>query len=442
MTPFPEWSQQGVVLRAHGGIDAIEAVVAEAETAGVPVSAVWVEDWCGQRQTSLGTRMLWNWDVDREKYPEWEEMVATLRDKNIRVLAYLNPYLVDASDREGITRHLYAEAVEQEFLVKNDDGSIFWMDQGGFEAALIDLTNPAARDWMQAVIEALIDTGVSGWMADFAEGLPLDVVLHEGVPERAHNQWPALWADINRNALESKEVWADSLVFHRSGNARSPGAARSFWLGDQLTTWDAYDGLATVIPGLLSSGLSGYTMQHSDTGGYLSVSALGITRDAELFKRWVELSAFTPLFRMHSTNQPEANHQWNTEPATQLHLAKMVEVYASLAPYRQGLMLEAEEQGLPVIRPLFLVYPNDEKAWTLTDQFLLGSDVLVAPVMTPNTNMRTVYVPEGEWIHGVSGQMIMGPQEVSVEAPLGEPAVFVRAGSDVETPLRQVLSQP
>lgn len=429
MSPLPEWTQQGAILRAHGGAEEVRATVEAARTAGVPLAAVWVEDWCGLRDTVLGSRMWWNWDVDRDRYPDWEALVAELDADGVAVLAYINPYLADASEKPGLDRHLFAEARDAGFLVRDDTGEIFWMDQGGFEAALVDLTNPDAAAWMQGIIEDLIGTGVRGWMADFSEGLPLNVDLLAGQAGTEHNRWPEYWAQINERALDSMGATDDSLVFHRSGNQYSPGHARAFWLGDQLVTWDGYDGLATVVPGLLSSGLSGYTMQHADTGGYLSVSALNIVRDGELFHRWVELNAFTPLLRMHSTNQPDDNHQWNTDPATTEHLGKMAGAFASLAEVRSTLMEEAATRGWPLVRPLFFHHPEDETAWTIEDQFMLGPDLVMAPIFEPGQEERSLYLPEGDWVHGPSGDAHSGPGWVTVPAPVGQPAVFLRAGS-------------
>jgi sulfoquinovosidase len=429
MSALPEWTQQGAILRAHGGAEDVRATVASARANGVPLAAVWIEDWCGLRDTVLGSRMWWNWDVDRSRYPDWEALVSELDAEGVAVLAYINPYLTDASEKPDIDRHLFAEARDAGFLVRDDTGEIFWMDQGGFEAALVDLTNPDAAAWLQGVIEELIGTGVRGWMADFSEGLPLNVELHDGQAETEHNRWPEYWAQINEGALASTGTLADSLVFHRSGNQRSPGHARAFWLGDQLVTWDGYDGLATVVPGLLSSGLSGYTIQHADTGGYLSVNALGIVRDGELFRRWVELNAFTPLLRMHSTNQPEDNHQWDTDPETIEHLAQMAGTFASLAEVRTQLMEEAATRGWPLVRPLFFHHPDDETAWTIEDQFMLGPDLIMAPVVEPGQEERSAYLPEGSWVHGPTGDAYSGPGWVTVAAPVGQPAVFVRTGS-------------
>ena len=439
MTPLPAWSQEGVILRAHGGESAIRATVEEAKTAGIPVAAVWVEDWCGVRETATGTRMLWNWTVDTALYPQWTELVASLNDEGVRTLIYLNPYIVDPSGRDGIERNLFEEAESSKYLVEYANGETFWMDQGGFEAALIDLTNPSARDWLQQIIQDALSTGVSGWMADFSEGLPLDVRLYEGDAASEHNRWPEHWAALNKSALEEAGKWEDSLVFHRSGNTQSASLARAFWLGDQTVTWDAHDGLASVLPGYLSSGLSGYTMQHADTGGYLSVSALGVQRDKELFQRWVELNAFTALFRMHSTNQPDQNHQWNTDEETKLHLAKMTRVFAALHPYRQTQMQHAEETGMPMIRPVFLEDPDTEFSWSIADQFFLGPDILVVPVVEQGATARAVHLPKGEWVHVPTDDSYAGPAQIEVNAPVGSPPVFVRKDSEVLPSLRAVL---
>ena len=429
MSALPEWTQQGTIIRAHGGSEEVLAKVAQARDAGLPLAAVWVEDWCGLRETALGSRMWWNWSVDRSRYPDWEDLVAQLDADGVAVLAYANPYLTDASEHPGADRHLFEEAKAAGYLVRDLDGEIFWMDQAGFDAAVVDLSNPEAAQWLQGVIEDLIGTGVRGWMADFAEGLPLDVTLHGGSPETWHNAWPEEWAAINDAALEATGLTEDALVFHRSGNQYSPGLARAFWLGDQLVTWDAHDGLASVVPALISSGLSGYSMQHSDTGGYLSVSALGVSRDGELFQRWVELNAMTALVRMHSSNQPDANHQWDTDEETTAHLAQMTQMFASLADYRAGLMDEAETMGWPLVRPLFFHHPEDATAWTIEDQFMLGEDLVMAPVMTQGAVQRELYLPQGRWVHVPTGQITAGPQWLTVDAPIGSPAVFVRAGS-------------
>ncbi len=437
MAPLPTWSQGGPIVRLHGGSTAVREDVAEMRAAGVPLAGVWIEDWCGLRTTVFGTRIWWNWDVDRLLYPDWEELVAELADDNVRVLAYMNPFLTDPAEKEYLDRNLYAEAVEAGYLVGSADSEVFLVDQGGFDAGIVDLTNPELREWLKQVMIDLIGTGVRGWMADFGEALPYDAVLHSGVDARSyHNQFPYEWARLVREASREADVEEEFLFFSRSGNAWSPGETRLFWLGDQTVTWDEYDGLRTVIPGLLNAGLSGYSLEHTDTGGWLSVSNLGITRSKELFQRWLELSVFTSVIRLHTTNETEENHQYNTDAETLEHFREMSELFASLASYRAGLMDEAYAEGIPLIRHLMLHYPDDPEVYTLMQQFMLGPDLLVAPVVHEEAVEVELYLPAGDWVRlGTSTTTSSSGQWLTVAAPIGNPAAFIRGGSDLAAQL-------
>ena len=246
------------------------------------------------------------------------------------------------------------------------------VDQGGFRAAVVDLSNEEARGWLSDLLVGQMELGVSGWMADFAEALPWDARLSSGEPGSSwHNRYPVEWARLNREAARRAGVEAEHLAFHRSGGTESPRWARAFWLGDQLVSWDGHDGLRTVVPALLSSGLSGYALQHSDTGGYLSLElgeGLTFVRTRELLQRWVELNAFTSLLRLHATNRPESNHQWDDDEETQAHFVRLCKVFSALSGYRERLMAEAEAHGWPVVRHPLLHHPDDPEAWRVTQQ--------------------------------------------------------------------------
>src|SRR5699024_6483829 len=135
------------------------------------------------------------------------------------------------------------------YLVRHPDGGPYLLDQGGFDAALVDLTNPDARDWFTGVlVDEVAGVGADGWMADFGEGLPFDAVLHSGSPAQWHNRWPTAWAELNDRARTAAGT-PDALVFHRSAGRGSARYAPLFWAGDQLVTWDAHDGLASALLG-------------------------------------------------------------------------------------------------------------------------------------------------------------------------------------------------
>src|SRR5699024_3937702 len=137
----------------------------------------------------------WTWQLDRERYPDWEGLVDELNDDGIRVTTYVNPFVTDAAPKnDPEISYLYAEARDAGYLVRNSGGQPYGLDQGGYTAYLVDLTNPAARDWFIDVIaDEVLDMGVDGFMADFAEGLPFDAELHEGTASEMHNAWPGLW---------------------------------------------------------------------------------------------------------------------------------------------------------------------------------------------------------------------------------------------------------
>ncbi len=432
MRAGPVWAGQGAILGLQGGTEIVRARVAAAQEAGVPIAAVWLQDWVGQRVTDFGKQLWWSWTLDRERYPGWEQLVADLEADGIRVLTYVNPFLVDVSAAGGERRNLFQEAKELGFLVADETGEPIMLTIT-FPAALIDLANPEAVAWYKAVIrEEVAGVGASGWMADFGEAMPIG----PDAPAAFHNQYPDLWAQLNRDVLTELAL-DEAFVFHRAGYARAQADAAFFWLGDQMVTWDAMDGLKTVVTGLTSSGISGYGLNHADIGGYTTITSpiRNYHRSKELFMRWAELTAFTPAFRTHEGNQPDNNHQFHSDAQTLTHFAHMAGLFACLAPYRDALAQDMAEQGWPLVRHPMLHYPRDPAFHQMHyEQFMLGSDLMVVPVLDPQTDEVTAVLPDGGWIHGWSGTAY-GAGRHSVPAPLGQPPVFVRA----EAPGRRAL---
>lgn len=440
MRRLPEWIHKGAVVGMQGGTEAVREKLARLREAGTPVAAVWLQDWVGQRTTSFGQQLWWNWQLDRDHYPDWDELVAELDAQGIRVLTYVNPFLVDVDEREGWTgRNLYREAAGQGFLVQRDDGAPYLVKNTDFDAGLLDLTHPGAVDWFRQILrDEVMAVGASGWMADFAEGLPFDAVLHSGRDAATmHNRWPELWAELNRSVLDGKGG-DDTFFFTRSGFTRSPAHSTLFWLGDQMVSWDEHDGLKTVVTGLVSSGLSGFTLQHADLGGYTTINhpVMNVHRDLELLQRWAELSAFTVVYRSHEGNRPDENVQPWTNDAAANHFARFARVYAAWSGERQRLIEEAYATGLPVVRHPWLCFPDDPASVDLTRQFMVGCDLVVAPVMDPGVEWVDVHLPPGDWTHVWSGIVYQGPMDLTVDAPLGEPGVFARSGSEMDVQIR------
>ena len=438
MRELPDWILEGAVVGMQGGTDKVRSVLAQLRELDTPVAAVWLEDWVGQRLTSFGKQLWWNWELDEEQYPGWDALLTELNAQGIRVMTYVNCHLTDVSAKPGHRRNLFQEAAAQGYLVRDQAGEPYLIQNSDFDGGMIDLTNPAARSWIKDIIHSqVIGAGASGWMADYGEALPYDAALHSGEPASSyHNRYPEEWARLNREVIE--EAGADQLVFFsRSGYRQSPSHATLFWLGDQLVSWDRFDGIKTAVTGLLSSGLSGFSLNHSDIGGHTAISSplMKHHRSKELLLRWIELNAFTPIYRTHEGNRPEENHQFFSDTESLAHFSRFAKIYAAWAFYRKELVREASASGLPVVRHPFIHYPDDTNVYRLSyQQFMVGSELMVAPVLEPGADTVPVYLPAGHWVHLWSGETYAAPDSgltVTVAAPLGQPGVFYREGSAV-----------
>lgn len=477
MRPLPEWVHKGAILGLQGGTARVRRAVEQLKAAGVPLAAVWLQDWVGQRPGTQGKQLWWSWQLDEEHYPGWAELRADLERDGIRVLTYVNPMLIDVRERDrehgspsaSLRRNFFAEARQAGYLVRAPSGEPYLLRHAEFSAGLVDLTNPAAYGWFLDVLrDHVLATGASGWMADFGELLPYDAVLHSGQRAAAfHNQYPDAWARLNREAIDRPRMAAsptgenpavagpapaaaapgsDLVFFMRAGYSQSPRYSTLFWLGDQLVTWDEHDGIKSSVIGLLSGGLSGFTLNHGDVGGYTSIKnpLMSYRREKELLLRWMELGALSPVFRTHEGSRPTENAQFDSDEQTLAHLSRCARLYAAWAPYRKQLVREAAETGLPVARHLFLHYPTDPVARGLSHQeFLLGTELLAAPVLDPGVRKLDVYLPAGIWVHVWSGTAYDAGSgaTVTVEAPLGQPGLFYKQGSAVGQSLVTALRE-
>lgn len=418
---LPSWAYDGVWLGLQGGTDILEAKLQRALEAGLKVAAIWAQDWQGKRVTPFGRQLMWNWRWDKTQYPGLDGAMPRWREQGIRFLGYINCFLAIEGD-------LYAEASAQGYVVKQADGSPYHIVITSFPAAIVDLTNPAAVTWLKAVIRAeMLDFGLSGWMADFAEYLPTDAVLHDGDAETMHNLWPVLWAKLNREVVEECHRLGDVVFFMRAGYSGSARYTTMMWAGDQNVDWSVDDGLPSVIPAALSLGMSGLGLHHSDIGGYTTM--FHIKRSKELFMRWAEQAAFSVVMRTHEGNRPDDNWQFDSDAESLGHFARMSQIHVALKPYLQGLVRENRAHGIPVIRPLFLHYEEEQQFYDTQDAYLLGRDVLVAPVLEQGADTREVTLPDDEWIHLWTQQVYRGGT-VEVPAPLGQPPVFFRAKAE------------
>ncbi len=419
---LPDWVYNGAILGLQGGTDRSFSLVERSLRNGIKISGVWCQDWAGKRVTSFGKRLNWNWKWNSEMYPELPEKIKEYRERNIRFLAYNNPYLVMEGD-------LYKEGKQKGYFATTVDGNEYLVDFGEFYCGVVDFTNPEAYEWFKNLIKKyLIEFGIDGWMADFGEYLPTDLKLYNGESAMIeHNHWPVLWAKCNYEALVETGKLGEIVYFMRAGGAGSQKYCTLLWAGDQSVDFTIHDGLVSVICGALSAGMSGCGLHHSDIGGYTSL--FNNCRTKEVFLRWAEMAAFTPVMRTHEGNRPEENFQYYDDADTMEQFGRLTDVYTMLAPYIKSLVKTNADVGLPVQRPLFIHYEDDSKAYDIQTEYLFGEDMLVAPVYLPDIEEWEVYLPKDKWVHLWTGEEYQGGI-VKVKAPIGYTPVFYKKNSE------------
>lgn len=427
---IPDWCHDGMILSIQGGTQAILDKTFAMLDAGAQICGVWSQDWSGENRTVMGKQVWWNWEADETLYPGLKDAIAKLGERGVRFLAYINPYLV----KDG---HLYNYCKEQGWLITRQSGEVYHIKSTTFDAGMIDLTNPDAAVYLKDVLikRNMLDLGVSGWMADFGEYLPVDCVLHSGDPKLLHNEWPVLWAKLNRESVE--EYGKDDVFFFmRSGYLGVQEYAPILWNGDQHTDYTKDYGMPCVMPASFSLGFSGVPMVHCDAGGFFSFGKL--KRDEELFIRWMEMCAFSLMLRSHESIRPWANAQFDA-PLVTPHTVRLTNVHKALKPYLQKCVREAQE-GLPAIRPDFyesMDFASGHDPYS----YFLGSELYVCPIITRKTDKRKVYLPKGVWVHFWSGKVYTGGEGYTIPAPLGEIPVFYRADSEYLTLFREAADQ-
>ncbi len=425
--PLPDWAIEGAILGLKAGDRSFERLDAFMQS-GAAISALWCEDWAGIRETSFGRRLFWDWHrsgKSEERYSDLKGEIAKLDARGIRFLGYVNPYL--AADG-----YLFTEAQQHGyFCLRTDSDAVYLVDFGEFECGVVDLTNPAACNWFAERVlgQEMLGIGMSGWMADFGEYLPTDLRLSDGGdPMELHNHWPVLWAELNDRAIASRGKGGDATFFMRAGFSGVQAHCPLLWAGDQSVDFSRHDGIGTVITAALSAGLLGSSISHSDCGGYTSLH--GNVRTSELMQRWCELSAFSPVMRTHEGNRPDDNLQYDSTDELQECFVRWSRIHAALAPYLKEVCSEGSQTGIPAQRPLFLEYAGWESLFGTQDQFLLGPDLLVAPIIEEGATARDVVFPGDETWRSIWSKEAFSRETRRIEAPIGKPPVFYRRGSN------------
>ena len=405
----------GPWIGIQGGDTAVLGEADALDAADVPYTTLWAQDWVGRQDiTAAFIDIIYHWIADDVVlYPDLAGTIANLHGRDKHFLGYINPFVVQSLQH-------FAEMDAMHLLIQSPDGGSYLFPTLKGPSSLPDLTNPAANDYVRGFMARMVDDyGMDGWMADYGEELPPDAVLHDGAPAREeHNLYPVRWQTLN-NGLMREKRGSDYAIFSRSGWLGSQATTQLVWIGDQEADFGPTDGLPTVVPAMINLGLSGVPYVTHDIAGYS-----GGPSTKELFMRWTELGAFTPVMRSHEGLRALDNWAWDTDAETSAHFRRFARIHQALLPEIEAAASEAATSSMPIVRHLVLMFPDDPNVVGLDQQYMFGDTLLVAPVIEEGAITREVYLPAGHWFHVFTGDTYEGGQMVTVDAPLGTPAVF------------------
>ncbi len=327
---------------------------------------------------------------DPAVFPDPEGMLRRLKEQGLRISVWINPYI-------GQKSPLFEEARRYGYLVRRPNGDVWQWDHWQAGMALVDFTNPDARRWFGDKLRTLAGQGVDCFKTDFGERVPTDVVWHDGSdPARMHNYYTQLYNQTVFEMLSELRGPGEAVLFARSATA----GGQQFpvhWGGDCESTFGA---MAESLRGGLSLGLSGFGFWSHDIGGFEG------TPTPALFKRWVQFGLLSSHSRLHGSASYRVPWDYDEEAVTVTR--DFTRLKHRLMPYLFHAATQAREQGTPVMRAMLLEFPDDPACHTLDRQYMLGDDVLVAPVFTEDGTVE-YYVPAGVWTHVLSGERVEGP---------------------------------
>lgn len=362
------------------------------------------------------TDWLCEWKFNEERFPDPVTFLNRLKDNGFRVSLWQLPYVA-----EGAVQ--LQEALENKYIATNvnriSGGSNFSTTD---YAGTIDFSSPKATAWYQGLLKNLLDMGVVCIKTDFGEDIHLDATYENATPELLHNIYPLLY---QKAAWEiTKKVTGDGIAWSRSawaGSQRYP----LHWGGDAACSWD---GMAGSLKGGLHFGLSGFGFWSHDVPGFHGVpDFMNSVVSDELYVRWTQFGVFSSHLRYHGTSKREPYSFPNIEGIVR----RWFKLRYALIPYLLQESSKVVSSGYPVLRAMLLQCPTDKVAWHLDDQYFLGDDFLVAPVMNA-FGRRDVYLPAGSWVNLFSGEKTEGPRWLyGFECALKDMPVWVREEASI-----------
>ena len=395
--------------------DAVEAIGRRHRDDDIPCDALWldIEYMDGYR--------VFTWNTDR--FPDVSGMLGRLAEDGFRVITIIDP---GVKAEPGYP--VFDEGVDRDVLCRTEGGDTYLGQVWPGNTAFPDFVTEEARAWWGELNARHVQSGLAGIWNDMNEPStgtisPLTMRFDKGQSshERHRNQYALLMAMGTTEGLRAAMPDLRTFILSRAGFAGIQRFAAN-WMGDNQSRWDH---LWVSIPMASGLGVSGQAFVGADIGGFAGDCT------AELYLRWMQYGTLTPFCRNHSEIGNVDQYAWAWGEVIEDLVREAVNLRYRLLPYIYTAFLRASASGEPVQRPLVLDYQYDAVTTNLDDQYLFGTDLLVAPVISPGATSRQVYLPAGDWYDWHTGEILAGRRFVVAATPLDRIPIYVRGGAVV-----------
>ncbi len=424
-TPLmPAWAN-GTWINLLEGKENVYQKIKELKKLNIPFDAVWIFD-LDDPTTNTG----WTYWT-KGYYGKPRELTDSIHKMGYKALTYLRNYIDKDLFYYKFPNPIFDYCNKNNLILKSEEVTDS-AEQTSFHVngQLNFYNNEAKSFWENILKKLLVDDNFDGWMEDFGDinhyfkkkelkYIPLSFKTNLGMTnDEIANLYPLVY---HKASYEISHKYKNDIIsLSRSGSAGSGKYSPIIWGGDQYPNWDENFGYVSAISAGISAGLSGYSVWAPDILSNTS---------RELWMRWIEFGAMSPVMRDHLwENAPNTYKIW-TDSSTMMHFKKYSILHKKFIPYLNACAKEAHETGVPIIRHTMLEYPSDTTTYDLGYQYLLGDKILVAPVLKAEDTTQKVYLPEGKWKYYWSKKVYKGKNWVTVQAPVDEIPFFIKQGS-------------
>lgn len=363
---------------------------------------------------------------DRTAFPNPQKLIKDLKEADIHTVP-----IVDPGVKKDANYLIYREGVLNNHFCKYLEGDLYFDEVWPGISAFPDFTQMKTQQWWGKKHTFYTDLGIEGiWNdmnepATFNKTKTMDLeVIHENdgdlkTHEELHNIYSLLMGKATYEGLKQQLQGKRPFLLTRAGFSGIQRYA-AVWTGDNRSFWEH---LEMALPMCMNLGISGIPFCGPDVGGFAYDS------NGQLLTRWMQVGAFTPFFRNHNALDTVPQEPWAFGEKYEKIIKKYIQLRYQWLPHLYTLFMEATQTGIPVMRPLFLEYPNDKNVTNLFDQYLIGDNVLIAPIMRPDTFHRIVYLPEGDWVNYWTDEVVSGGEHMLIEADLETLPIYIKKGS-------------